>query len=142
MENLAALFNPASKVLGIPAADPERALRHFLGKLDVECDPSDLGADLASGAGGFVVLDVRSAEAYKAGHVPGARSLPHWEITPEAVGDLGLDKGIVYITYCWGTHCNGATKGAAKLAALGYRVKELIGGVPGWQAEGFPLETS
>jgi len=142
MTDLDNLFQPKSKVLGVPPAEPADALRFFLGKLNYECDPSDLGHDLEHAPDGFVVLDVRSREAYAAGHIPGARSLPHWEITPDRVGELGLDPDTVYVTYCWGTHCNGATKGAAKLAALGFRVKEMIGGVPGWQAEGYELEKS
>ena len=43
------------------------------------------------------------------------------------------------MVYCAGPHCNGANKAAVKLAALGYPVKEMIGGVTGWLDEGFEL---
>ena len=42
--------------------------------------------------------------------------------------------------YCWGPHCNGAARGGLRLAELGYRVKEMIGGIDGWRREGLPVE--
>lgn len=140
--DLTPLWEPKSKVLDVPAAEPVDALRFFLAKLEHECDPSDVWHDMQNGTGDFVVLDVRGPEAYAERHVPGARSLPHWTITPEGVEELGLAEDVVYVTYCWGPHCNAATKAGAKLSALGYRAKEMIGGIPGWEAEGLPFESS
>lgn len=48
-------------------------------------------------------------------------------------------KNTLFVVYCAGPHCNGANKAAVKLAALGYPVKEMIGGVTGWLDEGFEL---
>ena len=45
----------------------------------------------------------------------------------------------MYVTYCDGIGCNGSTKGAYKLAKLGFRVKELIGGLDFWLRDGHPL---
>ncbi|MNI96727.1 hypothetical protein D3C73_1552420 [compost metagenome] len=42
--------------------------------------------------------------------------------------------------YCWGPACNGASKACARLAAAGYRVKEMLGGIEYWRKEGGPLE--
>ena len=56
----------------------------------------------------------------------------------ETTADLPKDQ--VMVTYCWGPGCNGSTKGALKLAALGFRVKELIGGLEYWMREGGPVE--
>ena len=42
--------------------------------------------------------------------------------------------------YCWGPACNGASKAAARLAAQGYRVKEMLGGIEYWRKEGGALE--
>ncbi len=50
------------------------------------------------GASEFVLLDVRDAEAYAAGHIPGAVSLPLAQL-PERVATLATDKP--YVTYCW-----------------------------------------
>ena len=45
-----------------------------------------------------------------------------------------------FVVYCAGPHCNGANKAAIRLARLGYRVKEMIGGITGWLDEDFALE--
>ncbi|MBX3313559.1 MAG: hypothetical protein KF906_04485 [Actinobacteria bacterium] len=125
----------------VPAASPPLAARHFLAKLSFETDPSDLAADLAAGAGvdgRIVVVDTRRPEAHRLAHVAGAINLPHQEIDERTTADL--DRGALYVAYCWGPACNASTRGAANLAALGFRVKELIGGLSAWQAEGFPVE--
>src|SRR5258707_20475 len=51
----------------------------------------------------------------------------------------GWPRGTLFVTYCAGPHCNGATRGAIRLAQLGRPVKIMIGGVTGWLDEGFEL---
>ena len=51
-----------------------------------------------------------------------------------------LPKDKVMVTYCWGPGCNSSTKGALRLAALGFRVKELIGGLEYWIKGGGRVE--
>jgi rhodanese-related sulfurtransferase len=128
-----------SRVLGVEAAAPEVAAGHFLSRLSLETDPADVHADMAAGREGFVLVDARSREAYRERHVPGAVSLPQREIDAGTVAALSHDD--VVVVYCWGPHCNGAARGAAKLAALGFRVKEMIGGIDGWRREGLPVAT-
>jgi rhodanese-related sulfurtransferase len=132
----------ASRVLRVPAADPAAAHAHFSARLTFETDCSDVHADLATRAydQGFVVLDARSADDYAAGHVPGAISMPHATITPETAAALPRDQLVV--TYCWGPNCNGATQAAAKLAALGFSVKEMLGGFDYWCRDGYETEPS
>jgi rhodanese-related sulfurtransferase len=127
----------SSRVLRFPSATPDAAAAHFRSRLAYETDCSDVHADLASGVTGFVVVDARAAADYAAGHVPGAISLPHATIDPDGVA--GLDPDTLVVTYCWGPHCNGATQAAAKLAALGFRVKEMIGGFDYWGREGYEV---
>lgn len=135
-----ALRAPAfSLVLETPAAPASVAHAHFAAKLAVETDPSDVHTDLEKGVRGFVVVDTRSAASYAKGHLPGARNLPYRTITAETVRDIPKDTLVV--VYCTGTACNASTKGAVRFAALGYRVKEMIGGIEGWRAEGFPVAT-
>jgi rhodanese-related sulfurtransferase len=45
----------------------------------------------------------------------------------------------VFVTYCAGPHCNGAFRGAIRLAKLGRPVKVMIGGVTGWLDDGYSL---
>ena len=141
-----------SRVRAVAAADPADAAAHFAARLRFETDCADVHADLAASvdgsgssvdgngscADGIVVLDVRDPAAYAAGHVPGARNLPHATIGAESTA--GLPRDAVLVTYCWGPHCNGATRAAARLAALGFSVKEMLGGVAGWAAEGYAFE--
>ena len=125
---------------GSPAAEPAAAAEHFASRLAFETDCSDVGADLAAGASGFVVIDCRSPELYESGHVPGAVNIPHRRLTAEVVEEL-LPPDALLVTYCNGPHCNASTRGALRLAALGRRVKEMPGGMAGWTAEGLPVET-
>ncbi|MEV6778446.1 rhodanese-like domain-containing protein [Streptomyces syringium] len=130
-------YRRPGRVLGAPSAEPAAALHYFQQtKLSCETDPYDVHHDLQEGASGFVVLDTRRTTAYEAEHIPGARSLPHQDITAKNVA--GLDPELLYITYGWGPACNGGTRGAAKLAALGFRVKEMIGGFEYWKRGGYP----
>ncbi len=128
-----------SRVLETPPADPKTANNHFASKLAFETDPSDVYADLQRGETGITVLDARTTESYAKGHVPGAISFPHRTIEASTVSSLPKDKTIV--TYCDGVFCNASTKAAAKLTALGFRVKEMLNGMAGWREEGYTIET-
>jgi rhodanese-related sulfurtransferase len=130
--------NPSSLVSEHGFADPAEARSHFRAKLAFETDPSDVAADLAAGAADFVLVDARSAEAYARGHVPGAINIPHRQMTPEALGRFAATTR--FVVYCDGIQCNASTKGALRLAALGFPVKEMIGGLDGWIRDGFPVE--
>lgn len=126
------------RVNATPPAASEPAAAHFAAKLGFETDPSDLWHDLSHGEAGIVVFDVRSTEAYREAHVPGARSVPHGTIDSATLETLPA--GVTVVTYCWGPHCNGATKGALRLTRLGVPVKEMIGGIEGWRREGLPVD--
>lgn len=127
-----------SSVTEIPAASPEEAYRHFSQRLAYETDVADVVADLGKGITSFVLLDVRDEQAYAECHIPGALSLPGRRITEE--NTASWDRTQTIITYCWGPACNGATRAAAKLAQLGFPVKEMIGGMEYWRQEGGAVE--
>ena len=126
-----------SLVTETPAAAPADALAHFEARLQFETDCWDVHASLACGAADFVLLDVRSPQAFTEGHVDGAISLPHAQISGERMRSFEPDS--TFVVYCAGPHCNGANKAAVRLARLGYPVKEMIGGITGWLDEGFEL---
>jgi rhodanese-related sulfurtransferase len=129
-----------SAALRVPPAAAADAAAFFTARLTFQADVSDVRASLESGSPGFVLLDSRSEPAWRQGHIPGARHLPTADI-PVRAGQL-LDLAVPVITYCWGPGCDGATRAALALAQLGYRVKEMIGGVEYWIREGFPVETA
>lgn len=123
-----------SLVLETPAASPEATHRHFMNKLSVETDVADVRHDMQQGIQDFVLIDVRSSKAYTECHVPGAINLPSNQINEETTA--GLSRNRVIVAYCWGPACNGATKAAARLSALGFQVKEMLGGIEYWRKEG------
>lgn len=129
-----------SLVTRVPAAESKAAIAHFATRLSVETDVSDVAADLAAGVPGVVVVDSRSDESWKQGHVAGAVHLPTDRIA--AAADVLISRDATVVTYCWGPGCNGAQRAALEFARLGYPVKEMIGGFEYWVREGLPVETA
>lgn len=129
-----------SAVLSTPAAHPAEAAAHFAGRLSFEADVSDVRADLLAGETGIAVVDSRSQESWRQGHIEGAVHLPTAEIASRAASLIPPD--VTVVTYCWGPGCNGATRAALEFAKLGYHVKEMIGGFEYWAREGFPVVTA
>ena len=127
-------------VTATPPARPSEVAEHFARKLALETDCSDVHAAMKSGAQDFVLLDVRGRSAYALGHVPGALSMPHRDITPEHM--MAWPHDMLFVVYCAGPHCNAADKAAMKIAGLGRPVKVMLGGMTGWADEGFAFETS
>jgi len=123
-----------SLVLETPPAGPQEAQRHFLAKLAVETDASDVMLDLQRGQNGFLLIDARSAQDFEECHIPGAVNLPYRKISAESTAQFS--KELPMVTYCWSPACNSATKAAARLSALGFQVKEMLGGIEYWRREG------
>lgn len=113
----------------------DEQLQHYRDKLEYEIDSWDLHLALEARQR-LVVVDARSHEAYEAEHIPGAINLPHRQMNPESTAPL--DRAALFVTYCDGIGCNASTKGALALATLGFRVKELIGGLDWWKRDGHP----
>lgn len=126
-----------SAVTQVPAAESAAALTHFESGLAFETDCWDVHDALVRGAD-FVLIDVRSPEDYARGHVPGAINIPHAKIIGSRMAQY--PSGTLFVVYCSGPHCNGAQRGAIRLARLGLPVKLMIGGITGWLDEGFTLE--
>jgi len=127
----------SNNVTAIAAASSADALAHFEQLFRFETDCWDVHDALSSGQPGFVVLDVRSPEHFRKGHVAGAVSLPHGKIIASKM--TAWPPQMLFVVYCAGPHCNGAARAAVRLSALGRPVKIMIGGIMGWLDEGFPL---
>lgn len=126
-----------SQVLRFPPPSPPHSLDYLQHKLAYYADAWDVAEDLARQVTAIVVIDARSPDAYRAGHICGAVNFPHR--TMDADSTARLDRSKVYVTYCDGIGCNGSTKAAWKLAALGFQVKELIGGLDFWRRDNHPV---
>ena len=112
-------------------------VKFFEAKLAFEIDAFDLFTALNEGER-IVIVDTRQPHAFENERLPGAVSLPYREIDQATTKDF--DRDILYVTYCSGVGCNASTKGALNLSKLGFRVKELIGGIEGWKLDGYATE--
>ena len=85
-----------------------------------------------------LLLDVRDAGEYGAGHLLGAKHLPLARID-EGAGDLAKKKERPLIVYCDGGERS--VKAAAALKRQGFtRVASLSGGIDAWRQAGLPVE--
>jgi rhodanese-related sulfurtransferase len=109
-------------------------LSHYAAKLAYEIDAADLKYAIETGKP-VIIVDARSADAYAEEHIPGAINLPHRTLNEHS--SAALDRDALYVSYCDGIGCNASTKGALKLAQLGFTVKELIGGLDWWKRDGY-----
>ena len=114
-------------------------LKHYSDKLAYEIDSWDLNVALEAGEN-ITVIDARSQEAFQREHVPGAISLPHRTMSSETTRDI--DKTALVVTYCDGLGCNASTKGALNMLKLGFRVRELMGGLDWWKRDGHKTHAS
>ena len=115
----------------------EQQLKHYSDKLAFEIDSWDLRVALDQGEP-IVVVDARSTKSYLEEHIPGAINIPHRTMTAECTSQF--DHGKLYVVYCDGIGCNASTKGALNLTKLGFRVKELMGGLDWWKRDGYKTE--
>ena len=112
----------------------ESQIKFYENKLAFEMDPSDL-FDAFENSTGYVAIDTRQAFGYEKEHIPTAINIPHREMTEK--NTKHLDKLKTYVCYCDGIGCNASTKGALKMAKLGFKTKELIGGIAWWKKDGY-----
>lgn len=125
-----------TNVSATPAAPSALAREHFAAEFAFETDCWDVHDAMGKGPD-FVLLDVRGPALFAAGHIKGAINLPHGKIIRSKVEHYPADT--LFVTYCAGPHCNGAARGALRLAELGRPVKIMAGGLTGWVDEGFEL---
>jgi rhodanese-related sulfurtransferase/DNA-binding transcriptional ArsR family regulator len=87
--------------------------------------------------GEVTVLDVRPAEEYRAGHIPGALSVP----LPELKRRLSeLPKRRAIVAYCRGPYCVMAMEAVEILRKQGFRAHRMDHGVIDWRARGWRVE--
>jgi rhodanese-related sulfurtransferase/DNA-binding HxlR family transcriptional regulator len=118
-------------------ADVERLVNTYLTvKDDLEPVPR---AELLNRArqGLVTVIDVRPAEEYAAGYLPGAVNIPLNSLE-RVLDDIGPDQDIV--AYCRGPHCVLAYEAVAQLRARGFNARRLEDGFPEWKLAGLPVE--
>jgi len=118
-------------------AEVDRAVIELVGAADplVPTGRDELMARLASGE--VLVLDVRPEAEYRAGHLPGALSVPLPKLR-ERLARLPREREIV--AYCRGPYCLLAAEAVQLLRAHGLHATRLEDGLPEWRAAGLPVE--
>jgi rhodanese-related sulfurtransferase len=109
-------------------AEVERAAREYLGAEVEAISREELVKRLRGNE--VVLVDVRPAEEFDAGHIRGAVSIPLDELD-ERLAELPADSEIV--AYCRGTLCAYAHEAVRRLRAEGRSARRLEGGWPEWQ---------
>ncbi|APX04711.1 sulfurtransferase [Arthrobacter sp. QXT-31] len=89
--------------------------------------------------GTLVVVDTRRQSSWEHGHIPGAVHIPTAHVASRAPEII--PPAVNVVVYSWGPGCNGSTRAALAFAKLGYRVREMIGGIEYWIRNGLPVET-
>ena len=90
--------------------------------------------------GGLVtVLDVRPADEYAAGHLPGAVNIQPSELG-KRLKEIPKDHEV--IAYCRGAYCVLSFEAVAELRKKGFNARRLEEGYPEWQAAGLPVNSS
>ena len=114
---------------------PSKAKKFFDQKVAFTTGPVEL-SHMINERHEIVVVDVREAEDYEKGHIPGAINCPKskWEFCD------GLSKDKNNIVYCYTQTCHLAAWAALEFADNGYPVLEMEGGFAAWKESGLPIE--
>lgn len=131
------LYSALQTVAQNRVAEVERLVRQWLAHRD-ELEPVPAAELLDRVKKGLVtVLDVRPAEEFAAGHLPGAINIPIDELDSR-LGKLRRRPEIV--AYCRGPYCLMSFDAVAKLRKRGLKARRLENGFPEWIAAGLPFE--
>lgn len=88
-------------------------------------------------SGEVTVLDVRPVEEYRAGHIPGALSIPVAELKARL---KELPKQREIIAYCRGPYCVMAVEAVDVLRAKGFTAHRMEQGVADWRVRGWRID--
>ena len=135
-EDVARLYASVRDIAAGLLAEVEPARRAYLGD-DVEMISREELLRRA-GSGEVVVLDVRPAAEYTAGHIPGAVSIPAGQLAQRLAE---LPPGAEVAAYCRGPYCVFAHDAVRLLRAAGRSARRLDGGMPEWRLAGLPVAT-
>src|SRR5215468_1064583 len=135
-ERVAELWAAMRDVAADHVAGLQRLAAAYLGErdgIDV-VDRDELARRLERGE--VLVLDVRPAAEYGAGHIAGARSAPITELRRHL---RALPRGTDVVAYCRGPYCVYADDAVRELISRGFRAQRLIDGFPEWRRSGLPV---
>lgn len=115
---------------------PEKARAYFEDKLAFTTGPVELERWMKSREDNLVIIDVREADDFSKGHIPGAVNLPR----EEWGNPRGLSREKTNVVYCYSQQCHLAANACVQFAAQGYPVMELEGGFAVWKEHELDIE--
>jgi ArsR family transcriptional regulator len=130
---LAAMRKVAERNLG----EVERILRSYFYERD-NLEPvtrAELRRRMQRGL--VTLLDVRPADEFALGHLPGARNVPLSQLERHLAK---LDRRTEIVAYCRGPYCVLSFEAVARLRRRGFKARRLEDGLPEWRAAGLPVE--
>lgn len=136
-DDVIALYSALQHVAENRVAEVERLLRTWLAHRD-QLEPVARAELIDRAKKGLVtVLDVRPAEEYAAGHLPGAINIP----VDQLRGRLAkFPRGKEVVAYCRGPYCLLSFEAVEALRKRGLKARRLKDGFPEWRAAGLPVE--
>lgn len=134
-ERVAELWAAMRDVAAQHVAEVTVLAGEYLGERVEQLSAAELAKRLE--AGRVVLLDVRPAAEYRAGHIAGARPAPLEQLATVAAS---LPKRGEVVAYCRGPYCVFADEAVRLLAARGIRARRLDVGFPEWRRAGRPIE--
>jgi len=137
-ETVLSLFSSLREVAERHVAEIDRIVRSYFTNLD-DLEPVSREALLDRLRDGQVtVLDVRPADEFAMGHLPGALNVPI-DALEQRLQELDPDQEIV--AYCRGAYCVLSFEAVAALRGRGFNVRRLKDGYPEWRGAGLPVES-
>ena len=138
-EEVASFFVALRTLAQSRLAEVERITREYLDRRSAleSVEGDELVRRVRSGE--VTVLDVRPAEEYEAGHIPGARSIPVGEVAAR-LKEIPRDREVV--AYCRGPYCVMAVEAVEILRDKGFRAHRMEQGVADWRAHGWRVATA
>ncbi len=125
-----------STMTAIKPNNPAQAKQFFEAKMQFTTGPVELDRMMKQQGKEIQIVDVRAAEDFAKGHIPGAVNLPkeQWERM------TGLSKDKQNVLYCYSQVCHLAATAALQFASAGFPVMELEGGFETWKEYEMPVE--
>ncbi len=136
-DDIVTLLHSLRQVAERHLAEVDKLVNGYLTVKD-DLEPVPREALLERARQGLVtVLDVRPAEEFQAGHLPGAINIPLEQLAAQL---KQLDPSQEIVDYCRGPHCILAFEAVARLRDQGLRARRLQDGFPEWKQAGLPVE--
>jgi rhodanese-related sulfurtransferase/DNA-binding transcriptional ArsR family regulator len=137
-DNVLGLLGSLRQLAERNLAEVDRIVRGYFAQRD-SMEPVSRAELLERMRKGLVtVLDVRPADEFASGHLPGAVNMPLSELEARLAE---LDPDLEIVAYCRGAYCVLSFEAVAALRTRGFQVRRLEDGFPEWRAAGLVVET-